>query len=89
MSSAADRYKDHQRADYRHSKVTCRICIEIGKRKSKSFRNIFALKIHLATHTREDEIQSGITRKEILKIARCITTALEWNMFVDLPKVQS
>ncbi len=77
--------KDHDRVDYKQFKVTCRICLGIGKRKSKSFNNLYALKRHLTTtHDRQDEITSGITRKKVLRTVRTITTALDWNMFVDL-----
>jgi len=86
MSRTVHSNKIHGRSDYKPFKVTCRICLEIGKEKSKSFRSPYALKYHLTTtHNREDEIASGITRYEILQTARAIATAIKWNMLVDLP----
>jgi|APSaa5957512535_1039671.scaffolds.fasta_scaffold33087_2 hypothetical protein len=87
MKISRDSNKTHVRIDYKRFKVTCKICQETGKQKSKSFTSLYALKYHLTTeHNKEDEIETGITRKMILETARAITTALEWNMLVDIPK---
>ena len=85
MSNTSDSNKVHGRLDYKPFKVACRICLGIGKRKSKSFSSPYALKHHLTiAHDMEDEIHSGVTRAEILKTVRAITIALEWKMLIDL-----
>jgi len=90
MSSAADRYKVHHRADYIQCNQTCAICDVLNSNGSKIYRTSYALRYYITTeHELQDEIESGITRKEILKIIKCIRTALTWNMFVDLPKERS
>jgi len=87
MSSAADRYKDHQRADYIQCNQTCAICDVLNRNGSKIFRSSYALRYHITIeHDLQDEIESGIRRKEVLCIAKAITVALKWNMLIDLPK---
>ena len=90
MDNISDSNKTHDRSDYKQFKVTCIICLEIGKQKSKQFNSIYSLRYHLkTTHDREDEISAGITKRQILQTTRAISRALDWNMLVDLPKVQS
>lgn len=78
------------RPDYIQCNEICVMCDVLNRNGSKIFGSSYALRYHITTeHDLQDEIESGITRKEILKIIRCITTALEWNMLVDLPKDKS
>ena len=85
MSSTVYSNKSLVRKDYQSCSTICCICKKIGKQKSKRFNTLYALKYHLATeHTSEDEISTGVTRKQILKIIRAISQALEWNMLIDL-----
>ena len=78
------------RKDYIQCNEICVMCDVLNRNGSKIFGSSYALRYHITTeHDLQDEIESGITRKEILKIIRCITTALEWNMLVDLPKDKS
>ena len=87
MSSAADRYKDHQRSDYIPCNHICIMCNILNSKGSKIFQSSYGLKYHITTeHDRQDEIASGITKEEVLCIARAVAVALKWNMLVDLPK---
>ena len=90
MSSAVDRYKDHQRADYIQCNQTCVICNILNRNGSKIFRSSYTLRYHITTeHDLQDEIESGISRKEILKIIRCVRITLSWNMLLDIQKEKS
>lgn len=87
MNNNIDSKKPHAVKNCKKFKVACRICQVTGKQKSRTLNSHYALKYHLTTsHDREDEIVSGITRKEILQTARAIEKAIEWNMIIDLPK---
>lgn len=78
------------RSDFIPCNEICAMCDVLNRNGSKIFRSSYALRYHITTeHDLQDEIESGITRKEILKIIRCIRIALTWNMLVDLPNVQS
>lgn len=78
------------RPDYIPCNVICVICNILNRNGSKIFRSNYALRYHLTTeHDLQDEIESGITRKEIIEIIRCITTSLEWNMLLDIKKEKS
>lgn len=82
--------KTNDRSDHKQFKTTCIICLKTGKKKSKQFNSIYSLRYHLKTiHDREDEISAGITKRQILQTTKAIARAISWNMFVDLPKVQS
>ena len=75
------------RADYIQCKETCAICDILNPKGSKIFNSSYALKYHVTTeHNKEDEISSGITREEVLCIARAVAVALKWNMLIDLPQ---
>jgi len=90
MSSAADRYKTHHRPDFKPCKQTCPICTVLNRNGSKTFSSSYALKYHLTReHNREDEIVTGITRDNVLHVTRAITTAIEWNMLLDLSQWRS
>jgi hypothetical protein len=79
--------KVHQREDYIQCKETCIICNILNRNGSKIFKSNYGLKYHLTTeHNVEDEIQSGITRSEVLTIVRAVAVALDWNMLIELPK---
>ena len=87
MSSSAQSNKSYAREDYKHCSTTCSICKRIGKQKSKQFNTLYALKYHLTTsHSREHEIIAGVTIKQILRIVKAISQALELNMILDIPK---
>jgi|APSaa5957512535_1039671.scaffolds.fasta_scaffold185408_1 hypothetical protein len=87
MSSICHRNKGHQRADYIRCNEICIICEALKTHRSKIFNSSYALKYHLTTeHSREDEIISGISKEEVLSIAKAIAVALEWDMLIDLPK---
>ena len=69
------------RSDFISCNEICAMCDVLNRNGSKIFRSNYALRYHITTeHDLQDEIKSGITRKEILKIIRCIITALEWNI---------
>lgn len=86
MNNTSDSYKTSIRSDYEPCSNSCYICKKIGKKKSKKFDTLYGLKYHLSSHTREDEISAGVTRKQILHTVRAISQALEWEMLVDIPK---
>jgi len=88
MSKTSLCKKPHDgRSDYIPCNTTCAICDILNRNGSKIFRSSFALKYHLVReHDLRDELESGITKKEILDIARAIAAALKWNMLVDLPR---
>jgi hypothetical protein len=63
------------------------MCEILNANGSKIFGSNYALKYHVTTeHDRQDEIASGITKREVLCIARAVAIALQWNMLIDLPK---
>ena len=87
MSNALDCNKASIRSDYEPSKVKCIICLVTGKQKSRTFNSHYALRYHLTTsHSREDEISAGVTRRQILQMLGAISKAIEWNMLVEIPK---
>ena len=78
------------RPDYIPCNVICILCNVLNCNGSKIFRSSYALKYHITTeHDLQDEIVSGITRKEVLYIARAVAVALDWNMLIDLSKRRS
>jgi len=89
MDNISDSNKTSIRPDYEPCSSICYICKKIGKKKSKKFNTLYGLKFHLSSHTREDEISAGVTRKQILHTTRAISQAIQWKMLIDLPKVQS
>jgi|APSaa5957512535_1039671.scaffolds.fasta_scaffold08917_5 hypothetical protein len=89
MDKILDSNKTSIRPDYKPCSNVCYICKKTGKKKSKKFNTLYGLKFHLSSHTREDEIVAGVTRRQILHTVRAISRALDWNMLVDLSKVQS
>ena len=78
--------KSSIRPDYEPCDNICCICIKIGKKKSKKFNTLYGLKHHLTTHSTEDEISAGITRRQILQMIRAISQAIELKMLVDIPR---
>lgn len=86
MNNNIDSFKASIRPDYEPFANICCICIKIGKKKSKKFNTLYALKFHLTTHTREDEISARITRRQILQMIRAISHAIELKMLLDIPK---
>jgi hypothetical protein len=84
MSSTSLCKKHHGgRSDYIPCKMICIICNLLDK--SKIFSSSFALKHHISSdHDLRDELNTGITKKEVLDIARAIDMALSWNMLLNL-----
>lgn len=79
--------KSSIRPDYEPCDIVCCICIKIGKKKSKKFNTLYGLKYHLKTsHTREDELSAGVTKRQILQMIRAISHAIELKMLVDIPR---
>lgn len=70
MNRASDSIKASIRPDYKSCSNICYICKNTGKKKSKKFNTLYSLKYHLATsHNTEDEINAGVTKKQILRAA--------------------
>ncbi len=86
MSKVSLCKKHHDgRSDYIPCKTICIICDHLSK--SKTFSSSFALKYHITKeHDLRDELHSGITKKEVLDVARAVAVALSWNMLIDLPR---
>jgi|APSaa5957512535_1039671.scaffolds.fasta_scaffold09839_6 hypothetical protein len=88
MSKTSLCKKQHDgRSDYIPCNTTCIICDILNRNGSKIFRSSFSLKYHITKeHDLRDELHSGITKKEVLDVARAVAVALSWNMLIDLPR---
>ncbi len=88
MSKTSHCKKLHDiRSDYIPCDETCRMCYILNRNGGKIYRSRYALKHHITTeHDLQDEIESGVTRDEILTVARAVELALKWNILMDLPK---
>ncbi len=88
MSKTSLCKKPHDgRSDLIPCNTICVMCDVLNRNGSKIFRSSYALRHHVTTeHDRQDEIQSGVTRKQVICMARAVSIALKWNVLLDLPK---
>jgi len=88
MSKTSIRKKPHGvRSDCIPCNTICVMCDVLNRNGSRIFRSSYALRHHVTTeHDRQDEIQSGITKKQVICIARAVSIALKWDVLIDLPK---
>jgi len=70
------------RPDYIQLPLFCPICKKINGH-SRKYKSPYALMYHLTNfHNNQDEIVAAITIDEVRSIAKAITKACNWNMFL-------